>query len=279
MTLPRPGLVAGGGPFTREAWNAFSAPGDQIARALLLEVGGYVLTLGLDIGDFMRRTQAIAGRHLPQAEVWALNWTAEDVLADLQQRMRVRFDRPTRFALNAFHVWRATKAARIARVEERPSVGKRHFLKVQELGGQRPQTGLDRLLMMRVAQDAPLAAVVPMGGARLDQYGNWSPGERNQALSEIGAQNDAAANSTAASIARARARGRARYFTPAHGGLSPGIWKRTGEGVVSKVATFTPTAPSYRPRLGFMEGAGKVYRERLPVNFRRALGRALETAR
>jgi hypothetical protein len=238
-----------------------------------------MVTLRLDPISFLQSTSAFMGRHLPQIEVWALNWTADDVLEAMQDRMRTVFDRPTRFTQNAFHVWRATKATRQAVVQERPSVGSRHYLKVQERGGRRPMTALESLIASRVVTDQILQAVIPARGARLDAFGNWSPGERNQALSEIGAQRDQAANSTEVSIARARRRGRAHYFVPTNGGLRPGIWKRVGDQAPVKVATFAQTAPSYSPRLGFEGVVERVYRDRLETNLRRAFARAVQTMR
>lgn len=67
---------------------------------------------------------------VPQATAWALNATAYDAFGHLQKTMGEVFDRPTRWTLNAFHVWRADKRTLQAVVTERPSVGKRHYLKV-----------------------------------------------------------------------------------------------------------------------------------------------------
>jgi len=240
------------------------APGAQVG-----------LSMHMDITDFIRRTNDISRRHLPQAEVWALNWTADDALESLKDRMQVRFDRPTPFTQNAFHVWRATKANRVAKVQERPTVARRHFLKVQEEGGTRPRKGIEAMLSSMASQAGEaVMGVVPTTGARLDAFGNWSSGERNQAVAGVRA---IAARGGAPAGTRGR-RG-ATYFTPAHGGLSPGIWKRTAPDSLTKVATFLPRTPGYNPQLGFMDTSGEVYRERLPINFRRALDRALATAR
>lgn len=233
----------------------------------------------VNASDFLRRTGELIDRHLPQVEVWAVNWTAEDVLEAVQDRMRVEFDRPTRWTLNAFHVWRATKADRTATVRERPSVGRRHYLKVQNQGGARPQTALEKLIASRVVSAQILQSVIPAEGAKLDAFGNWSRGERNQALSAIGSQRDAAANATEKSTARGRRLGRASYFVPKNGGLSPGIWKRTRTGDLSKVAHFVDHAPRYEARLQFEGVAERAYREGIGRNLKRAWERAIATAR
>jgi hypothetical protein len=214
---------------------------------------------------------------LPFAAANALNDTAAEALSAVQDLMDVVFDRPTRFARNAFMVWRANKRTLEARVQERPSVGPRHFLKVQEAGGARPQTGLERLLSSKVATSVPLQAAVPADNARLDAFGNWSAGERNQALSGIGAQRDARANTTAASGRRSRAKGRAKYFVPKVG-LPPGIYKRDGGGI-SMVLAFTSKVPSYAPRFRFYEGVAEVWEARLPDHLDRRLAEAVASAR
>jgi hypothetical protein len=234
-----------------------------------------VFNLRLDGRDFQRRTSQIISRHLPQAEVWALNWTAQDVVEAMQGRMRVVFDRPTRFTLNAFRIQFATKARRTATVTEKDLQGRRHFLKVQEEGGARPQTGLERMMTGQGGGGA-VAAAVPTSAARLDASGNWSAGERNQAVAQVLAQQR---GGPAPSGRGASRRGGASYFVPRNGGLSPGIWKRTGPGQIAKIISFISRPARYGEKLGFAEEALRVYRAKLPENFQRALRRALSTAR
>ena len=240
-----------------------------------------MVNFSMDVATLLRGLNDLDNRQLPQIKVWALNWTADDALKAVQDRMKVVFDRPTRFTLNAFQVWRATKSTLEAAVQERPSVGRRHYLKIQERGGPRPQTALERLMADRVATAGIIQAVIPVqgrfGGAKLDAHGNWSPGERNRALSQLGAQRDVRANETARS--RARNPGRARYFVPKHG-LAPGIYRRDKPGDVPvRVAAFTQAAPTYEKQLGFEGEVERVYREKIGQNVRRAFERAMATAR
>lgn len=243
-----------------------------------------MLNLQIDDRDFIKTTNHIVRSQLPQASVWALNDTAQDILEHVQKNMEVRFDRPTRFTKNAFMVWRANKRTLSAEVRERPSVGARHYLKVQERGGVRPETGLERMLKSSLAYDGIIAAVVPAAGARLNSFGNWSPGERNQAVSAVKGWREAgySANQTAASAKRSKGR-RAAYFVPkVNSKLSAGIWKRTGSGKrekITKVAHFLGGAPQYRERLRFFDGAEEIFKARFEVNFRRALEKALATRR
>ncbi|MFD1913811.1 hypothetical protein [Halodurantibacterium flavum] len=234
--------------------------------------------MSIDPRDLQAGLTDVERRQVPQATVWALNHTAKDVLEHMQRRMEVVFDRPTPFTKNAFHVWRATRQTMTATVQERPSVGRRHFLKVQEAGGRRPGTGLERLLQNRLKYSGQIVAAVPAAGARLDGRGNWSSGQRNQVLSAIQAQGDRSANTTAAS--RKRNPKRTGFFVPRPGSkLSKGVWQRDGRQRIRKVLHFTAAMPAYTRRLGFFEGAREVYARSFPMHFRRAFQRAMATRR
>lgn len=228
------------------------------------------VTLDLDDARLQAALRDLSEKQVRTAASWALNDTAADVLSHVQERMEEVFDRPTRFAKNAFMVWRSRPGDLVAEVKERPSVGRRHFLKVQEVGGPRPQTGLEGMLNQTLAYDGYITATAPASGAKLNAYGNWSIGERNQALSAVQAQRDSKTNTT--KDAKKRHRKRAGFFVPrADSRLSPGIWKRDADGTISKVLHFTRTVPVYDPRLGFLDGAEEVFAARLPDHLRRTL--------
>lgn len=197
--------------------------------------------------DVFRSIGDIKRRQLPFALSQALNDTGKDVLQVIPAHMERVFDRPTPFAKNAFFLRRGTKANPEAVIDLKTVASGKHFLRVQQYGGIRPQTGTERALSMRLPYAGQIINVTPAPGARLDRYGNWSPGERNQALSSIQAQRDPTANTTSRS--RARNPRRATYFVPTpESRLSPGIYKRQGNRVV-KVAHFTRSQSSYTPRL------------------------------
>lgn len=246
-------------------------------------MSGFKADMALDAGNFYERLDDIEKEQMPQATVWALNDTANDILEHVQDRMEIVFDRPTRFTKNAFMVWRAKKNTLEAKVQERPSVGSRHYLKVQETGGARPKTGLERMLSGSLAYDGVMAALVPAAGARLDRFGNWSKGQRNQAISGIRAWGETGYSANATNASQARNRGRAGYFVPKSGGrLSPGIWKRTGKGKrekLTKVAHFLDYMPRYTERLEFLEGAEEIFDRRFATHFDAAFRKAMQTAR
>lgn len=241
------------------------------------------MSVGLDATDFYRRLNDVERKQMPQATVWALNDTAAEILEHVQDHMEVVFDRPTRFTMNAFMVWRAKKSTMEAKVQERPSVGSKHYLKVQEVGGARPKTGLEKMLAGSLGYGGVMSALVPAAGARVDRFGNWSKGQRNQAISGIRAWRETGYSANATEASQSRNRGRAGYFVPKPGGqLSPGIWKRTGKGnreKLTKVAHFLDYMPRYTGRLEFLEGAEVIYERRFSTNFDAAFRKAMLTAR
>lgn len=229
-----------------------------------------MLTIRIDNEALQRNLRQLGGRDAKQAAVWALNDTAADVLKHVHDRMDQVFDRPTRCTKSAFMLWRAKPATLEAEVMERPSVGRRHYLKAQELGGERGQTGLERRMASRLSATGQMQAAVPASGARLDAYGNWASAERKQAVDVV---TSAAPAPTAAPTGR-RQRKRAGLFISKPGSnLSPGIWKRAPDGTISKVMHFTSVAPVYSERLGFEEGAAEVYAARLPDHLARTFER------
>ncbi|MFG6080970.1 hypothetical protein ACEUZ9_001585 [Paracoccus litorisediminis] len=231
-----------------------------------------MLILTIDDRDLQENLRALADRKINIAASWALNDTAKDVLTHVQDRMQAVFDRPTRYTLNAFTIRGARPNRLEAEVKERPSVGRRHYLKTQEFGGARGRTGLEGLLDARLAYDGIITAATPASGAKLDAYGNWSSGQRNQALSAVQAQRDKSSNTTAKSHSRKRKR--AGFFVPrANSKLSPGIWKRDPDGSINKVLHFTRGMPVYDERLGFFDGAAEVYQARLPEHLARTIAK------
>lgn len=228
------------------------------------------ITLHLDPSDFTTALQFLSERDVKSAATWALNDTADDVLADVQSRMDVTFDRPTRFTKNAFKVVKAKLDALEATVQERRANAGRDYLKIQETGGARRQTGFEHLLSRSLAYEGIIQSIIPADDARLDAYGNWSKGERNQVLSSLQAQRDGTANTTARS--KKRNSKRATYFVPKHS-LTPGIYKRTSSGDIGIVALISPKVPVYHQRLGFLDHAETVWKTKLPLHLNRTLSK------
>ena len=229
--------------------------------------------MSIDTSPFTLALKQLADRDVRIAGTWALNDMAADIRHDVTDRMKVVFDRPTRWTLNAFEVVRAKPMTLEAEVRQRGGSASRHYLRVEEEGGPRPQTGFEMLLSRSLAYEGVIQSIIPGDNARLDAYGNWSQGEKNRVLSDLKAQRDATANSTAAS--RRRHRRRARYFVPRRG-LSAGIYKREANGNIGIVAVISTKVPVYQQRLGFYENAGQLFAARMSDHLTRTLGRMMQ---
>lgn len=232
--------------------------------------------------DFDRLERALtdlAQRQLPFAMATALNETAKEVLADVRKEMSENFDNPTPWTLNAFFVQRASKRKLVARVRRKIPQRGRHYLETQEEGGARPQTGFEKLVASRMKYGGIIRTITPAKGARLNKYGNMSPGQRNKILSAVKAQRDSSANTTKES--RQKHKRRAGYFVPRPGSkLSPGIYRRSPGGKkITKVMHFSDDAANYQARFDFDGVSQAMASRKFPQNFARAMKRAIATAR
>lgn len=238
-----------------------------------------MVTISHNVDEVIRALDDVEKRQIPQALVWAYNDMAYDVLRGVQDDMGQRFDRPTRFAKNAFMVLRATKQKLVAEVKERPDVGRKHFLKIQEAGGQRPRTAMETAFNTRMAFAGHIQSVIPAAAALRDAFGNWSAGERNRVMSAVRAQSDRHMNSPRA--AKVRSRSTKQFFVPRPGSrLSSGVWKRTSKKAkIRKVLHFSQRVPAYKPRLGFVDGAYNRVNKNFPGYFARSFQKALNSAR
>lgn len=214
----------------------------------MLSIESNAIRLGRRLGDLGDRT-------VRRATVFALNDTAADILSATQKGMKDKFDRPTRFTQNAFMVWRAKPgdAEPYAEVRERPSVGKRHYLKVQEAGGRRPLTGLEKAIAAALP-GREVRAVVPTRFAKTDRSGNWARAEKRK-------------------VVQAVQQGGAGPLFVAQGAKA-GVYMRLGIGQgVRKIAHFASDDPSYKPLLGFFEGGETVWQSEYARHYRRIFER------
>lgn len=215
-----------------------------------LRFGGLVivLTVTWDGAALERALMNVVERQLPFAVSQALTDAAKDGRDAAVAEMGRVFDRPTPFTLNAFEVKPARKDDPVAEVRQKASSGRKHYLRVEAHGGPRPQTALEKLLAMKLPFGGVLQAILPADNARLDQYGNWSSGQRNDVLSALQAQRDRWANRTADS--QARKKRRSAYFVP-KSGLPPAVYERKASGQLGVVLAFTSKVPVYEDRFPF----------------------------
>lgn len=194
---------------------------------------------------------------LPEIERLTINDLAFDVLRSTGKLVDRSFSNPTPYTKRAFYVKKATRGNLVATVERKRGQRGKHYLEVQQKGGPRPLTGLERLLVRRLKYSGIIGAVVPTKGLRRNRYGNIPGGTLNRILSNVQAQGDRANNTTANSRKRSTARRRAEYFVPRDGSkLSAGVYERRGK-KIRKVLAFSDAAPRYAARFP-MEANGRV---------------------
>lgn len=231
------------------------------------------------LADATKMLRVLGKDQVPYATARALTDTAYDARAAIIEEMQQVFDRPTPYTLRAFIAWRADKKHwpnMRAGIEENSMAKGQHYLKVQGTGGGRPKKGDERLLSSRLGTD--IGAYIPVGAARIDQFGNWSNGERSQVMSALKARRDVGYTSNQTATSRKRNPKRAEYFVPKVGSnLPPGVYKREGDNM-EQVLAFTMRAPKYKKRIDFhdvaMTRARKVYTD----HFNRRLSEAIASA-
>ena len=234
------------------------------------------LTLTSNMSEVMARFQAVATRQLPFALSQALNDTASDIRKAEVEKMKAVFDRPTPYTLNAFQIKPSTKANLSAVVEQKAQSANRNYLKRQAEGGPRKRTALESLLASRLAITGVLSAMLPADNARLNQYGNWSTGQRNEVLAAIGSMRDSTSNRSSRSLKRKK--NPSKFFVPTSG-LPEAIYERTASGQLRIILAFTASAPTYTARFPFEETARQEAERTFPINFAKRFASAANTAR
>lgn len=230
-----------------------------------------------NIEQFERAVTDLSDKQVPFALALALNDAAGDALEAVEDEIDTAFHSPTRFTRKAFFIRRASKTRLEASVQRKSKQAGRHYLEVQTKGGVRPATALESLMKAKVPYSGNFEAITPARGARLNKFGNWSPAQRNQVLSGLGAQRDAAANTTARSAARNRRR--ASYFVAQPGGgLPPGIYARKGK-KLTKILHLVSARPRYTARFEFERKAHAAGQRQFEAHFVRRLRAARATAR
>lgn len=253
--------------------------------------------------DIAKQIEKLANSQMPYAIARSLNDTTEDVLEAVNMEILRAFDRPTPWTQKAFKVRKtAKKDYLLAAVDQKDDAKSRNYLETEAYGGPRPQTGLERLLDAKVAYAGVLRTMLPAtssadSGARLDNYGNWSSGQRNELLANIGAMSDPLNNTPSVAKLKARnpgmkakaeaklkAKALTRYFIPratrnGDGGLAPGVYRRDSNKVLKIILAFSDAVPTYTPRFNFDTVAEAAARAAFPDHLRRRLAEAISSSR
>jgi len=228
-----------------------------------------MLTIEIKGLEEVKKSLGNMARQLPYATAIALNKTAKAVQKELTAEMSRTFDRPTPFIKKSLYIRPASKQNLIAEVGVKDEATK--ILVHQIYGGQRVMKRSEKWLRHYWTLGA---------GARLNQYGNISPGQITQILSVTKTHPDPYSWTTKRS--RKRNKKLPGYFIIRKGltkrGLHPGVWQRVGKKSVKPVLIFG-REPHYRPRYKFFEVAIHTVRKEWNGLFNEALANALRTAR
>jgi hypothetical protein len=148
---------------------------------------------------------------------------------------------------------------------------------VEAKGGARKRKGFETLLSLNATVEMHIQSVIIADNAKLDQYGNWSAGERNRVLSDVGAQSDRINNTSTASLKR-KGKAKRTYFIP-KSGLAPGVYRRAAGGVLNIILAFSSNSPTYAPRFPFQARSQALASAVFPSRFASRLADAMRTAK
>jgi hypothetical protein len=226
--------------------------------------------------------ELFSSRRANAAFASALTGVAVDVRDAVQQQLPVVFDRPTPYTLNSLFV----KPARADRLEAeaffkdelgtsklgRPAT---KYLLPEVEGGQRGVKAFERAMQLAGYLPAGHYAV-PAAGARRDAYGNVSPGQLIQILSQLRVTLTAGHTRNMPFDARkqiaAQRRAGGRFFVVRVGdkGPTPGIYQREFGGQnIAPVFIFV-TRAQYSRRLDFYGIAKRISERNFPTHLDRA---------
>ena len=238
-----------------------------------------------------QRMSNLVAMQMPFAISKALNDTARTLVKKNRQDMTLIFNRTNTFTKNAFGssptrhgpmgaVKKGQYSVFIRRKEKQSG---RHYLEVQEFGGSRKRTGIERLIQQNLPTQRLVAMVSPTHHFKRKKDGGISMGEVNKMLSALHLQADPLMNSPVRGQTGKTKRSR-QFFTPAPShplgqGKRFGIYERTPAGNAKKMLNISERTPNYKPKLRFEERmhryAPKVYRKKLA----KAIAFALRTAK
>ncbi|ADW16409.1 hypothetical protein Despr_0221 [Desulfobulbus propionicus DSM 2032] len=176
----------------------------------------------------------------------ALNKAGKLVKEAEVAEMKSVFDNPTRYTLNSLQLTPATKSDLKATVWfKEPGRMGAHYLVPQVDGGQRKLKGFERAIGE--------GELVPALGAKLNQYGNVSPGQIRQILSVLGKAETSAGYSANITDRSRRRNTKERDYVVIdrrqRGNLPLGVYQRfqTGAGFGAKTKrTFLDRSKSYQ---------------------------------
>lgn len=208
--------------------------------------------------ELQRQITEISERRMASALATAMTRTVVGARTDLRAEMQRVFDSPRAFVVNAIRFERATAAQLQASVFVPPDSPVEPALRVQALGGTRPQKTFEKLGASFGLPSGQV--VVPGPAADIDQHGNIRRAQLRQIL---------LLTKTHASTKRRSRRSPGALFVMPPGKGHPGVYLRRQDRTIGAVLLFVSRA-AYRPLFDFYGvGRGSIDR-RFPGEARRA---------
>jgi hypothetical protein len=249
------------------------------------------------------RSFNVADSQLPYAAAKALTRTGQQVKAAETDEIKRVFNNPTAYTKGAVYLQTATKTRLQARVWLKEVWSKggeaHHYLEPQIFGGERSRKRFEVRLqaagLMKRNQRA-----IPGQAARMNAYGNISPGQIVQILSQLKTAMVLGDNSNASNSKRSMAkRAKAQYFLSngpgstrkgmdgRHGRadyrqhLPAGVWQRrvTASGTTVHPVLIFVNGTKYSKRFDFFGVGERVIVTNLVANAQAAVREAMATAR
>lgn len=237
---------------------------------------------------------AKAASQVPYALAVALNNTTKKAQSAVQAEMPRVFDRPTPWVLNSLRIKYATKTkleAELAYKDKNSVENSRSMIEPHVFTGKRHFKAMEARLLSMGLMPAGYNAV-PGAAAKLDAYGNMSPGQISQLLNVLGTYTEAGYNKANAKTVGRLAKGNAKkniygfvYWVNKVGStkarhLQPGVYQRvkTGFGSSLKPVLIFVKRANYKQRLDFFGIAQKTVDAVFTSEFDQAFDEALRTA-
>lgn len=226
-------------------------------------------------------------KQIPFAISKALNDVAVMVKNAERKEMESVFDNPTPYTLNSVFFKKATKQKLEAHIIVRNEAAKGtppvKFLEPQIFGGTRRAKSSELQLREKGLMDNNMFWA-PGSGARLNKYGNISPGQIVQILSALKSFREAgyAANySEGNTVGKRKSKNplATKIFVQKEWGkaLYPGVYQRTKTGL-KPILIFLEN-PQYKERFNFFKVGEQVYDTNFENKFNEAIQYALATSK
>lgn len=223
-------------------------------------------------------------KQIPFAISKALNDVAVMVKDAERKEMENVFDNPTPYTLNSVFFKKATKQKFevniIVRNEAAKGTPPVKYLEPQIFGGTRRAKSSERQLREKGLMDDNMF-YAPGAGARLNKYGNISPGQIVQILSALKSFREAGytSNYNENSTRKSKNPLASKIFVQKEWGkaLYPGVYQRTKTGV--KPLLIFLENPQYKERFNFFKVGEQIYDANFENKFNEAIQHALATSK